>query len=60
MLQAWTNNAPAGLPEPTMPRVAGYSLEQVDAFLGKLRKPPGRTRCPTAPHYHPTVKHNEE
>jgi hypothetical protein len=26
-------------PEPTMARVAGYSLEQVDAFLGKLGKP---------------------
>ena len=28
-------------PAPTMARVAGYSLEQVDAFLGKLGKPVG-------------------
>jgi len=33
---------PAGRsPEPTMARVAGYSLEQVDAFLGKLGRPIG-------------------
>jgi len=33
---------PAGRgPEPTMARVAGYSLEQVDAFLGKLGAPIG-------------------
>jgi hypothetical protein len=33
---------PAGRsPEPTMARVAGYSLEQVDAFLGKLGNPIG-------------------
>ena len=40
MLQAWSSNAPAGL-EPTMARVAGYSLEQADAFLGKLGRPIG-------------------
>ena len=28
-------------PAPTMARVAGYSLEQVDAFLGRLGKPIG-------------------
>jgi hypothetical protein len=33
---------PAGRsPEPTLARVAGYSLEQVDAFLGKLGRPIG-------------------
>jgi hypothetical protein len=33
---------PAGrTPEPTMARVAGYSLEQADAFLGKLGRPIG-------------------
>jgi hypothetical protein len=33
---------PAGrAPEPTMARVAGYSLEQVDGFLGKLGNPIG-------------------
>ena len=36
---------PAGAPargaEPTMARVAGYSLTQVDAFLGRLGKPIG-------------------
>jgi hypothetical protein len=30
-----------GVVEPTMARVAGYSLEQVDAFLGKLGRPVG-------------------
>ena len=32
---------PGRSPEPTMARVAGYSLEQVDGFLGKLGKPIG-------------------
>jgi len=41
MLQSFQSNAPAGLSEPTAARVAGYSLEQVDAFLGKLGKPIG-------------------
>ena len=42
MLQSCQSNAPAGAPsEPTMARVAGYSLEQVDTFLGKLGKPIG-------------------
>jgi len=40
MLQAWSSNAPAGS-EPTMARVAGYALEQADAFLGKLGRPVG-------------------
>jgi hypothetical protein len=31
----------AGAPPPTMARVAGKSLEQVDAFLGKLGRPIG-------------------
>ena len=41
MLQSFQSNAPAGLSELTAARVAGYSLEQVDAFLGKLGKPIG-------------------
>ena len=41
LLQAYTNNAPAGLPEPTIARVAGYALEQVDPFLGQLGNPIG-------------------
>ena len=41
MLQASTNNAPARSPEPTIARVAGYALEQVDPFLGKLGNPIG-------------------
>jgi hypothetical protein len=40
MLSAWSSNAPAGQ-EPTMARVAGYALEQADAFLGKLGRPVG-------------------
>jgi hypothetical protein len=40
MLQAWSSNAPAGS-EPTMARVAGYSLEQADSFLGQLGHPIG-------------------
>lgn len=39
--ESWKTNAPASLPEPTIARAAGYSLEQVDAFLGKLGKPVG-------------------
>jgi hypothetical protein len=38
MLQSRTTNAPA---EPTIARVAGYSLEQVDSFLGELGNPIG-------------------
>ena len=30
-----------GVPQPTMARVAGYSLEQVDGFLGHLGRPIG-------------------
>ena len=41
MLQSWRSNTPADPAEPTMARVAGYSLEQVDAFLGKLGRPIG-------------------
>ena len=40
MLSAWSSNAPAGS-EPTMARVAGYSLEQADSFLGQLGNPIG-------------------
>jgi len=40
MLSAWSSNNPAGS-EPTLARVAGYSLEQADAFLGKLGNPIG-------------------
>ncbi|MGB7747251.1 MAG: hypothetical protein WBN75_08185 [Verrucomicrobiia bacterium] len=41
MLQSCRSNAPAGLTNPTMARVAGYSLEQVDTFLGQLGNPIG-------------------
>jgi hypothetical protein len=41
LLKAYTNNAPAGSPEPTIARVAGYALEQVDSFLGQLGNPIG-------------------
>jgi hypothetical protein len=41
MLRAYRSNAPSGPPEPTMARVAGYCLEQADAFLDKLGKPLG-------------------
>jgi len=41
MLASFNANRPAGLTEPTIARVAGYSLEQVDAFLGKLGNPIG-------------------
>jgi hypothetical protein len=41
MLVSYRSSAPAGSQEPTMARVAGYSLEQVDGFLGKLGKPIG-------------------
>jgi hypothetical protein len=41
MLQSYRATAPAGFTNPTMARVAGYSLEQVDAFLGKLGRPIG-------------------
>jgi hypothetical protein len=34
------HSSPA-VPEPTMARAAGYSLEQVDSFLGELGKPIG-------------------
>ena len=40
MLQAWSANAPASA-EPTIARVAGYSLEQADSFLGQLGRPIG-------------------
>jgi hypothetical protein len=39
--ESWKTNAPASVPEPTIARAAGYSLEQVDAFLGKLGQPIG-------------------
>ena len=41
MLASFSTNHPAGLSEPTMARVAGYSLEQVDTFLGQLGNPIG-------------------
>ncbi len=41
LLQAYTNNTPAGSPEPTIARVAGYALEQADPFIGKLGNPIG-------------------
>ena len=41
MLKSFRTNPLTGLADPTAARVAGYSLEQVDAFLGKLGKPIG-------------------
>lgn len=41
MLSAWQSNAPAGSTAPTMARVAGYALEQVDPIIGQLGKPVG-------------------
>ena len=41
MLAHFKTNNPIGLTEPTAARIAGYSLEQVDAFLGQLGKPVG-------------------
>jgi hypothetical protein len=41
MERSYLSNAPAGSPGPTMARVAGYSLEQVDAVVGKLGRPIG-------------------
>ncbi len=38
---AWKTNAPASVPQPTIARAAGYSIEQADAFLGKLGQPIG-------------------
>ncbi|HEX4342305.1 MAG TPA: hypothetical protein VH255_02885, partial [Verrucomicrobiae bacterium] len=40
MLKSFPTNI-SDLPEPTAARVAGYSLEQVDTFLGKLGNPIG-------------------
>jgi len=40
MLQEWSSNAPAGA-EPSLARVAGYTLEQADRFLGQLGNPIG-------------------
>ena len=41
LLQTWQSTAPAGSTNPSMARVAGYSLEQVDAVVGKLGRPIG-------------------
>jgi hypothetical protein len=41
MLKTFQPNASLGLTNSTMARVAGYSLEQVDPFLGKLGNPIG-------------------
>ena len=41
LLQAYTNNAPVESSDPTIARVAGYALEQVDPFLGQLGNPIG-------------------
>lgn len=41
MLRSFHTNNAAGLAVPTMARVAGYSLEQVDSFLGELGNPIG-------------------
>ena len=41
MLKTFQPDASIGLTNPTIARVAGYSLEQVDPFLGKLGNPIG-------------------
>ena len=41
LLQAYSNNAPVEPSDPTIARVAGYALEQVDPFLGQLGNPIG-------------------
>jgi hypothetical protein len=41
LLQSCPSNGPAGWREPIMARVAGYSLEQADAIVGKLGNPIG-------------------
>jgi hypothetical protein len=41
MLQSWRATAPADVSAPSMARVAGYSLEQADAIVGKLGRPIG-------------------
>jgi len=41
LLASFKTNNPAGLENPTIARVAGYSLEQVDKFLGQLGNPIG-------------------
>ncbi len=41
LLQSYQSQASARSTNPNMARVAGYSLEQVDAFLGQLGKPIG-------------------
>jgi hypothetical protein len=41
LLQSYQSHGLAGSTNPNMARVAGYSLEQVDTFLGKLGNPIG-------------------
>ena len=41
MLRSYQASAPADQPEPSLARVAGYCLEQVDPIIGKLGKPIG-------------------
>jgi hypothetical protein len=41
MLASFHTNNAAGLSQPTMARVAGYSLEQVDSLVGQLGNPIG-------------------
>jgi hypothetical protein len=41
MLQSWRATALADVSAPSMARVAGYSLEQADAIVGKLGRPIG-------------------
>ena len=41
LLQSYQSHGLAGSTNPNMARVAGYSLEQVDTFLGKLGRPIG-------------------
>ena len=41
MVQAYKAGAASNSPAPSMARVAGYSLEQVDAVVGKLGEPIG-------------------
>lgn len=41
MASSFRPNVDAGVAAPTMARIAGYSLEQVDSFLGQLGNPIG-------------------
>ena len=54
LLADFQTNHPPGLNEPTAARIAGYSLEQVDSFLGQLGQPIGIAS------YRPTAANGED